>query len=129
MQNERNTVSIRQRLTGRTDELRQDILRELRKCEDETYAQLVDRVADTGEQSLSDLLADVDLAEITRDVVELRDIELALQRLAQGSYGICLDCEEPIAAGRLESNPAAVRCLKCQQAFEASDRTHHYRSL
>lgn len=120
---------IEQRLKDREDELRADIMRELRKSDDETYIQLAGRVADSGEQSVADLFKDVDLAEITRDVEEFRDIEAALMRLAKGLYGSCVDCENPIEAERLAANSAAARCQRCQQTFENRDRQTHHRSL
>jgi RNA polymerase-binding transcription factor len=123
------TSRIRQHLLDRSKELREDIQRELRKYDDETYGQLADRVADSGEQSFADLLADVDLAEISRDVAEFRDIEAALLRLADGSYGLCVSCAEAIEPRRLDRTPAAARCLGCQQAFENRDRETHYRTL
>ncbi len=55
---------IKRRLTERLAELLADIRRELRKCDDETYQQLAGRVTDSGEQSVADLLVDVNLAEI-----------------------------------------------------------------
>jgi RNA polymerase-binding transcription factor DksA len=123
------TSRIKQSLLDRSDEVRADIRRELRKCDDETYSRLADRVTDSGEQSWSDLLVDINLAEITRDVTEFRDIEAALLRLAEGNYGLCVSCEEPIDSHRLDANPAAARCLKCQQAFEKRDRQVHHHSI
>lgn len=46
-------------------------------------------------------------------------VEHALQRLDQGRYGICADCEEDIDVRRLEVDPAAVRCIKCAEALSA----------
>ena len=120
---------IRRRLLKRSEEVLADIRRELRKSDNQTYAQLADRVADSGDQSVADLLVDVNLAEITRDVQEVRDLEAALMRLAVGQYGSCVDCEEPIKAERLDLNPAAARCIRCQQAFEMADRQTHLTSL
>ncbi len=120
---------IKRRLTERLAELLADIRRELRKCDDETYQQLAGRVTDSGEQSVADLLMDVNLAEITRDVREVRDIEAALLRLAIGRYGSCVDCDELIDANRLDRHAAAARCYRCQQAFENRDRKAHHRSM
>jgi RNA polymerase-binding transcription factor DksA len=120
---------LRQRLLRRLDEVRADIRRELRKYDNETYGELADRVADAGEQSVADLLVDLDLAEVDRDVAECREIEAALLRLADGSYGSCVDCEEPIDAQRLENSPAVSRCYGCQQRFEHRDREVHHRTL
>ena len=113
---------VKARLTERAEELRLDIQRELRKYDDESYTQLAQRVADSGEQAWSDLVSDLNLAEVSRDVREVRDIDTALQRLADGKYGICLDCGDRIEQKRLEASPAAVRCLECQRDFELRNR-------
>ena len=109
---------IKRRLLSRIDELRADIRRELAKCDDERYQALADRVADPAEHAVADLLVDVDLAEIDRDVVELRGLEGGLLRVALGRYGICMDCQTPIDAARLHYEPGAMRCLTCQQRYE-----------
>lgn len=43
----------------------------------------------------------------------LAQIEAAMRRLGQGSYGICQDCGQPIPAARLAARPASVTCLSC----------------
>ncbi len=60
--------------------------------------------------------ADVREAEIAETMDELQSIDEALQRIVQGSYGICERCGEPIAEGRLEALPAAVLCIACAEA-------------
>lgn len=67
----------------------------------------------------SDSIAEVDTAEILRDLEELRAAEHALARLEAGQYGLCEACEQPIPAGRLTAQPTAVRCVACQEALEA----------
>jgi len=47
-------------------------------------------------------------------VNELRGINAALDRIAQGRYGLCARCGEPIAAARLEAVPHAALCQECQ---------------
>jgi RNA polymerase-binding protein DksA len=44
--------------------------------------------------------------------------EEALNRLATGEYGQCVECEQPIALARLRALPFAVRCLSCQERVE-----------
>ena len=48
---------------------------------------------------------------------ELRDalaeVEAAIARLADGTYGRCEQCGQPIAPARLEAKPAARRCIAC----------------
>lgn len=42
----------------------------------------------------------------------LADVDTALRRLEEGSYGLCEVCGEPIGEGRLEVRPWAVRCVE-----------------
>ena len=49
------------------------------------------------------------------DYLQLRMVEEALDRLDTGDYGICLGCEEPIAAKRLRALPWARYCVRCQE--------------
>lgn len=48
----------------------------------------------------------------------LRRIELSLQRIESGEYGLCLQCAEPIGFARLEAQPFTSLCLDCQSASE-----------
>ena len=48
----------------------------------------------------------------------LRDITAALARIDSGDYGLCESCEEPIAAKRLEFDPAARLCIACASRAE-----------
>jgi len=45
----------------------------------------------------------------------LREIADALHRLDQDTYGICMECEEPISAKRLDAVPWARFCVTCQE--------------
>ena len=47
------------------------------------------------------------------DADELRQIDVALARLREGSYGFCQICGEDIDDARLDENPAAPFCGKC----------------
>lgn len=44
---------------------------------------------------------------------ELAEVDRALARLADGSYGICANCGKPIAVARLEARPTATLCIDC----------------
>ncbi len=72
-----------------------------------------------------DLMDDIDLASSELDqsmVYKLRDrernlllkIEKALQKIEEGTYGICENCEEPISIKRLEARPVAELCISCK---------------
>ena len=44
---------------------------------------------------------------------QLSELDAALQRLNDGSYGLCRQCGRPIGAARLEARPAADTCITC----------------
>jgi predicted phosphoribosyltransferase/RNA polymerase-binding transcription factor DksA len=106
------------RLRARQAELRKEIRDTLLRTDSEQYGLLAGEVHDAAEQSVADLLVDVNLAEITRDVEDLRDVEAALERIHTGAYGACLRCNGPIDLERLEAYPTAKRCLPCQLEHE-----------
>jgi len=66
-------------------------------------------------------LYDEELDETTQLFLEeeKRRIAEAREALADGSYGSCRECEQPIPAERLEAMPEAVRCIACQRRIEA----------
>lgn len=45
----------------------------------------------------------------------LEEIDAALIRVDDGTYGLCEDCRKPVPEGRLEIIPYARRCVACQQ--------------
>jgi DnaK suppressor protein len=52
----------------------------------------------------------------TIDMKLLREVSGALHRIETGQYGVCLECEEPISAKRLDAVPWARYCVTCQEA-------------
>lgn len=50
------------------------------------------------------------------EAAELRRVDAALARVAEGSYGICSSCGEPIEPRRLEASPYAIQCADCAGA-------------
>ena len=44
---------------------------------------------------------------------EIRQIQVALKRIDEGTYGICANCGEPIDPKRLKALPTATRCIAC----------------
>jgi RNA polymerase-binding transcription factor DksA len=45
----------------------------------------------------------------------IEDIDAALERIAAGTYGVCVHCKAAIPAERLEFRPFAAACVSCQQ--------------
>lgn len=50
--------------------------------------------------------------------LRLRHIEAAMRRCGDGTYGLCLDCDEAIDQRRLQADPAASLCIACASARE-----------
>jgi RNA polymerase-binding protein DksA len=113
--------SLRAAMRARQVQLREEIRQALIKSDSEHYLQIADSVRDLEDESFADLIVDVGLAEIDRDLDELRAIDAALLRMADGSYGVCAVCERPIDVNRLKLTPHALRCIECQTVYE---RTH-----
>ncbi len=107
-------------LVQREQALREDIRREMDAQDD--YVQLASEVPDPGDQSFANLSVDLGNAAVTRDMHELRAIELARRRMSSGTYGECASCGYPIPFERLQAMPTAERCAPCQENFE---RTHN----
>ncbi len=116
---------LRAAMRARQVQLREEIRQALLKADSEHYLQIADAVRDLEDESFADLIVDVGLAEIDRDLEELRAIDAALLRVADGSYGDCTACDKPIDPKRLEITPQALRCIDCQTLFE---RTHFQRT-
>ena len=77
----------------------------------------VEDLGELGEQRIRDAVVQ---AEQERDVDELRQIAVAKERMDRGEYGECVDCGVDIAFARLEVQPAAARCVPCQERYERS---------
>jgi RNA polymerase-binding protein DksA len=116
--------ALRSALRERAAQLREEIRQALLKSDSEHYLQIADSVRDLEDESFADLIVDVGLAEIDRDLQELRAIEAAQLRMTDGSYGTCDVCDRPIDLQRLRATPHAARCIDCQTLYE---RTHFQR--
>ncbi|MDF0642419.1 MAG: TraR/DksA C4-type zinc finger protein [Nitrospira sp.] len=79
-------------------------------------------VLDLEDMSLRDATAAQQIALLEARTRQRVQLDEALRRLDEGTYGICQDCETPIAAGRLQALPFARRCVSCQEQLEAFER-------
>jgi len=98
---------------------------DLRKTIPRRDAIAVQRSADAIDelQSMADReLAVTDLDRISRLI---RNVKEALSRIREGTFGVCLECEDPISPARLNAVPWTPFCIRCQQAIDeeqSSDR-------
>lgn len=61
---------------------------------------------------------DLAILNVDRESAMLRQVKAALQRLIEGAFGVCVDCDSPISPKRLAAVPWAPRCIQCQDAAE-----------
>ena len=109
MTNPHSTELTRARLLSRRDELLQRVNRVASDMRRDTEPLSADAPDQAIQRENDDVLLSIGAAA----KVELAQLDAALQRLADGRYGICQSCGEEISAARLESIPYASRCTRC----------------
>jgi RNA polymerase-binding protein DksA len=95
----------------------QDSMRSTREDSDRT--EMSKDPYGSASSSHDDELAAINADRLARD---LKLIDRALADIDAGRYGVCVECEEPIAARRLKALPFATRCIECQARSERLER-------
>jgi RNA polymerase-binding transcription factor DksA len=88
------------------------------RAREQPYAEHAGPAPDSGDESVATLIADLEQADLSRDLDEFRGLESARERMKEGAYGICMDCGSDIVFERLKAFPAALRCVQCQERHE-----------
>jgi DnaK suppressor protein len=78
----------------------------------------VERTPDSMDEVILANERDLALRSLTREACMCRLVSAALERLAAGTFGSCLQCGEPISDRRLRALPWAALCLECQEAAD-----------
>jgi RNA polymerase-binding protein DksA len=112
---------LRSLVETRREALARELGDDLDRVREDGLANIVGAVPDPGDESVQSLIQDLDQANASRDLSELRTLEAARARIDEGSYGICSSCGQDIGFERLRANPGAERCIQCQTQFE---KTH-----
>ena len=81
-----------------------------------------DMELDSGDESQQMFTREMDATIGEQTGRRLQDVERALEKVGEGSYGVCDDTGEEIAKGRLEAMPEAIRTMDAQQRFEKERR-------
>ena len=114
-----NLEQIKQRLEAKRAELQENIANLT-----EAYPRPVDALeASEGPQDFEDTAVDFletqqEQAVLVNQQALLTEVESALERIEQGTYGKCVDCGQPIPERRLEAIPWAARDVKCEEKLE-----------
>ena len=111
--------TIREKLRTRQVALLEEVRDEFDQRDNQHLIDLMGREpGDSGDLSLADEVADLNIAMADRQIRELREIDAAFDRLKGTDFGLCADCGEEIESSRLLAWPTATRCLKCQERHE-----------
>ncbi len=114
-----DSEAITRKLRDRQKALLEEVRDEFDQRGNQQLIELMGREpGDSGDVSIADALADMNILRADRQVHELRDIDAAFARMKAGDFGICTDCGAEIPAQRLLAYPTAKRCLACQQRHE-----------
>ena len=114
--------ALAKQLEERRRVLRSELAAKLETQDNPALLALRNRMEETDDWAVADLETALDVAEVSRDASELREVEAALVRMKDGTYGECVDCGTDIPFGRLQANPSASRCIACQERVEAAQR-------
>jgi DnaK suppressor protein len=81
----------------------------------ESAPEEVDRVQNAAARDLA-------IRQLESDALRIQNLESALDRIRDGSYGTCLLCEEPISQKRLAAVPWASYCVSCQSIIDEREK-------
>ncbi|MBI1916099.1 MAG: TraR/DksA C4-type zinc finger protein [Planctomycetes bacterium] len=104
-------LRLHKSLLARRDHLRKKLAEELAQMSSTGTGDSADVAFESGSDEMTSQLAEFDARELTQ-------IERALSRLKQGTYGICEGCQKKIPVGRLNALPYATHCVECQREME-----------
>jgi DnaK suppressor protein len=109
---------LEQALRAERTELLDSARMELLRGDEEPYAAIAGEVPDVGDQATATVIVDFDNEIARRHGEAIREIDGALHRIADRSYGECPDCGNDIGYERLAAFPTAARCVGCQTMRE-----------
>ncbi len=107
-------LRLHKALMGRRNELRRRLggeLSDLRSNKAESAGDSADLAFDSGSEEVTSQLAELEARE-------LGQVERALARLKQGTYGVCEGCQKKIPVARLNALPFSTTCIECQREME-----------
>jgi len=109
-------------LETRLDTLGKEVRHQIREAvpqmAGQSFTDLAGTVYDTGDESVASMLEEFSHTLLDRYMRELRQIETARRRLADGEINECIECGDDIGYKRLHVHPVATRCIHCQTRHE-----------
>ena len=97
---------------------REAILNKSKRLKEDSYTLGTDGIQDMADAASNAYNADILMSLSDNDRNMVKEIDSALDKIANGAYGICEECDEPISEKRLEANPVARYCITCKRMIE-----------
>jgi DnaK suppressor protein len=82
----------------------------------------IERTPDALDETQFSAARELSTRNLERESSLLREVRAALDRIADGSYGTCLQCEEEVSRKRLKAMPWATLCIACQEVADRNGR-------
>ncbi len=79
---------------------------------------LIENAAEDFDRLQQQLNREVAIRNLDRESKLLKEVQAALNRIDEGSFGTCLRCEEDIPEKRLKALPWAAYCVPCQETID-----------
>jgi DnaK suppressor protein len=111
-----------QRYKKRLLDLEKQLLEQRERQLENARGELIDTPHDLGDSSVSDVAVDSHFTEAELNSIILQQVQDALRRIDDGTYGRCIVDGGPIEPKRLEAVPWTPYCLKHQALIEAAGR-------
>ncbi|OPY68408.1 MAG: RNA polymerase-binding transcription factor DksA [Syntrophorhabdus sp. PtaU1.Bin050] len=98
--------------------MRGEILNKAKKLKEDSYTLGTDGIQDMADAASNSYNVDILMSISDNDLSLLKEIDNSLDKIENGTYGICEECEEKISEKRLEANPVARYCITCKRMME-----------
>ena len=104
------------------DKIIKNLLEEKALLASKTYNNDIDIDGDEIDEIQGSLIVSISSQLSSRDAQKLQQIDNAIKKLEDNTFGICEDCEESISDKRLEINPYFSTCITCAEQREFNDK-------
>jgi len=100
---------------------REDIIGEVKQISESSKEMGQDGIQDIGDEAANIYNKQILLSLSENERVRLQEVDEALDRIANGTYGTCEECGGPISLKRLEVRPVAKYCVPCLMRLEKGE--------
>jgi len=114
-------LDLKKALISKKLDILKEVKEEISKYVSGDNKQLVDTANDEGDWAQVDISEDLSLQRLSAQRKLMYNIDEAIRKIEEGTYGICEDCGEEISEKRLLVLPAATLCVDCQENREQAE--------